>query len=549
MSHLPERGARAPGARTGSEGAWRIEGEAPIKVVDIELGAPLVAIEGLEGYGGVRALVRLHGAPVGYVDAPVTDGVCTGRRMGEAIFSRHGLVMLRHLMHGGLAAPRSPRTWALERLLNEVPLAYAGVLPKVTVAVCTRDRPAEIAGCLASLAQLDYPSVDILVIDNAPSCDATERLIRSDHPAVRHVREPRPGLNWARNRAILEARGDIIAYTDDDVRVDRGWLRALATVFAEHPEVAAVTGLVAPHELETEAQRRFEAYREGQQSFEREWFSADLTRRGPLAPRLGNTSRLGMGANMAFRREVFGVIGAFDPALDVGTASHAGGDLDMFFRVLKAGCSLVYEPRAIAWHRHRRDSAGLEAQLFNWSCGMYAYMMRSAYAYRDESAAFFGLAFWLLGSWYVPRLARSLARESDLLPLTLAEVHGSVSGFRAYSRARHEAAIIADRFGALGPFLEGSSFTANYTGDRQRVTRRIDLHYPLQALTDLVDSSSVGVLVERNGSAVGRADIANHRRSISVARLSDAIARSLPLSAYGLDQDRGLMELRRWLLT
>ena len=62
----------------------------------------------------------------------------------------------------------------------------------------------------------------------------------------------------ARNRAILEAKGEIIAYTDDDVVADPGWIKALATVFAEDPDVMAVTGLVVPFELETEAQVLFE---------------------------------------------------------------------------------------------------------------------------------------------------------------------------------------------------------------------------------------------------------------------------------------------------
>ena len=63
----------------------------------------------------------------------------------------------------------------------------------------------------------------------------------------------------------------------------------------------------------------------------------------------------GTGANMAFRRSLFHQIGFFDPALDVGTVTNGGGDLDMFYRVIQEGHTLVYEPRAIVRHRHRRD--------------------------------------------------------------------------------------------------------------------------------------------------------------------------------------------------
>ena len=84
---------------------------------------------------------------------------------------------------------------------------------------------------------------------------------------VRYVREPRPGLDWARNRAIAEARGDVIAFTDDDVAVDPGWIRALVAAFGSDETVAAVTGLVLPAELETEAQVLFERYRSFSRGF------------------------------------------------------------------------------------------------------------------------------------------------------------------------------------------------------------------------------------------------------------------------------------------
>ena len=65
------------------------------------------------------------------------------------------------------------------------------------------------------------------------------------------MRENRPGLDWARNRGIAEARHDIIAFTDDDVRVDRAWLRAIGNAFLD-PEIMGVTGFIAPAELESE---------------------------------------------------------------------------------------------------------------------------------------------------------------------------------------------------------------------------------------------------------------------------------------------------------
>ncbi len=103
----------------------------------------------------------------------------------------------------------------------------------VTVAVCTRDRVTDLALCLDALIDFDYPALDLLVVDNAPDTDATARLVCHYHSRVRYLCEPRPGLDWARNRAVHEARGDILAFTDDDAVVDRGWVTALVRIFVE----------------------------------------------------------------------------------------------------------------------------------------------------------------------------------------------------------------------------------------------------------------------------------------------------------------------------
>jgi len=113
----------------------------------------------------------------------------------------------------------------------------------ITVVVCTRDRAPSLARCLASLARLDPPAAEVLVVDNAPRDGSTREAVAAT--PFRYVREERPGLDNARNRGIAEARGDIIAFTDDDVEVDPRWIGALATAFQD-PGIAGVTGRVLP---------------------------------------------------------------------------------------------------------------------------------------------------------------------------------------------------------------------------------------------------------------------------------------------------------------
>jgi GT2 family glycosyltransferase len=323
-------------------------------------------------------------------------------------------------------------------------------LAPMTIAVCTRNRTASLAGCLDALAALDYPSglLDVLTVDNAPPDDRTERLVRERHPAFRYLAEPRPGLNWARNRAALEARHGVLAFVDDDVRVERGWARAIAAAFAREPEAMAVTGLVVPAETDAEPQLLFERYGGFGRGFTRRYFQVDAAGGERAGWRHGGAGQFGTGANMAFRRQLFDAVGLFDPALDVGTATNGGGDLDMFFRVLKHGHLLVYEPAAIVRHAHRRSYGELREQIANNGVGFYSYLVRTARVYRDERAAIAFLGAWWLWWWNMRRLLVSFVRPPPIpRDLMVAEALGSLRGLFRYRRARLQAARVLATFG------------------------------------------------------------------------------------------------------
>ncbi|MFC1883061.1 glycosyltransferase, partial [Thermodesulfobacteriota bacterium] len=358
----------------------------PIKVVDIELGDPIKHITGLEGHGKLKALVRYHGCPVGWVSVPIYGDRCFANEIRIKILDLLSNEIVDHLLRRGLMKPIGPEGLELNEAISIPPHDEKSPWPLVTVAVCTRDRTEALAVCLESLKKLDYPNLDLLLVDNTPQTDKTEKLLKEHYRLMRYICELRPGLNWARNRAISEARGEIIAFTDDDVVVDRHWVRALARIFKENQTVMAVTGLVIPQELETKAQLLFEINGGFGRGFKRKWYhpGSDRERGKPLHIGAGI---FGTGANMAYRRSLFEQIGAFDPALDVGTVTNGGGDLEMFYRVLQEGYPLVYEPGAIVRHRHRRDYAGLKTQLTNNGIGLYSYFVRNMLAYPGEAVA------------------------------------------------------------------------------------------------------------------------------------------------------------------
>jgi len=400
-----------------------------IKVLDVEWTPPLTDIGGLEGYDGVQVLVRHQHRPIGYVSLPVVNGTCSGRNLTEVIRAEHG-----HRLREGSPPPEL--------------LWQGGGLPAVTVAVCTRDNAEELARCLGALLRLEHPHLDLLVVDNAPATDETRRLVQSEYRAIRYVCEPRPGLNWARNRAITEATGDILAYTDDDVVVDPDWVQTLATAFAEDPDIAVVTGLVVPAELETPAQIHFERYGGFGCGFDRRRYSwAGETRPSYR----GQALECGTGANMAFRRDVLDRIGPFDPALDVGTVTTGGGDVEMFFRVLKEGFTLVYQPSAIVRHRHRRDPDRLRAQIESWGTGTMAVLARSARAYPDERGRLIRMALRGVGR-QLRRIVASWIRPPGFpRALLFAELRGALKGVRRFGQARRTADEIARSFQGRNP--------------------------------------------------------------------------------------------------
>ncbi|NBD17300.1 MAG: glycosyltransferase [Cyanobacteria bacterium] len=498
----------------------------PIKVVEIELSQSIPDFVNLERYFFLRALVRLHGVPLGYVQAPITLGKCRSQTLSKLILDQYSESIICQLLKNGLASPERPKDLRIEDLVNLPPAPFAGEKPLVTVAVCTRDRAEDMKRCLEAITKLDYPHLEILVVDNAPKTEATKELIDQHYPQVRYVREPRPGLDWARNRAILEANGEIIAYTDDDVVVDSGWVSAIAQTFVENPEVMAVTGLVAPYELETEAQVLFQEYGGFGRGFREKWYRKTTPK---LPWQWLGAGQFGTGANMAYRRSVFAEIGCFDPALDVGTPTNGGGDLEMFFRVLKSGYTLVYNPKAMIWHRHRREYAQLKLQIsFNGS--LYALWLSIAKAYPEDFLSCLIIGLWWMFYWNIRRTVIALGHKTQFpLDLILAELKGAFAGFAAYPKAQQQVQQIVEKYGSQtdSPLAIrlSSEIHPNPSDQYSSViaVREIELSQPLQPLTDLENYPCVRIFLNWHHCPFGHVDCPNNYHPLSRITLARLI--------------------------
>ena len=230
----------------------------------------------------------------------------------------------------------------------QVPDADTSV-PAISVVVCTRDRARRLSDCLHHLAQARSACThlsEIIVVDNG-SRDDTGDVVRA-HAAtlpVVYVVELRPGLANARNRGVAVARGALMAFTDDDCNVDRGWMRAIVEAFAQRPDLAILGGMVAPA-------------RESEQIVSLRTHTAPISVASVDAI-LGTMS----GCNMAFRRNVFERIGLFDPAFGKGRRIGSAEDLDLMYRALRRGLSILYLPNVVVRHAHGRDSATAVAEV------------------------------------------------------------------------------------------------------------------------------------------------------------------------------------------
>lgn len=211
-----------------------------------------------------------------------------------------------------------------------------------TVVVCTRDRPAQLETCLDSLAAQHHPPFEILVVDNGGS-EAVAEICRARGVAC--IREPIPGLTRARNLGARAARGEIVAYIDDDAVAEPAWLGALIREFADL-SVAAVAGRTrymkawdglemtgddAPGEPGPRARRVFDRGARG-------WFAQACF------------GRIGDGNTMAFRRAVLVDAVRFDERLGRGRLLEGGDEHVAFMSLISDGYRVVHAPDAVVRH-------------------------------------------------------------------------------------------------------------------------------------------------------------------------------------------------------
>jgi len=235
---------------------------------------------------------------------------------------------------------------------------------KISVLICTRNRAPSLDRALGRFYEQrfagDY-SYELIIVDNASTDETREvigRFAALRPETTRLLSEGRRGLSYARNTAVAAASGDCIVFTDDDVLVSEDWLDEIHREFSADPGLRILSGkvLLANERSQRVALRAYD---------ERQYFTF---------PDGGNFV---MGANMAFRRDLFDRVGMFDVRLGAGRFFAGADEVELTYRGLKAGFRMLYAPNVLVYHDHDRFTLEQACRLeYGYSKGCAAYLIK-----------------------------------------------------------------------------------------------------------------------------------------------------------------------------
>ena len=286
---------------------------------------------------------------------------------------------------------------------------------KVSVIVCAYNAAETLDECLTSLERLTYPDFEVIVVNDG-SRDRTGAIARQ-HPSCRVIDLDHAGLSAARNAGLAAATGDIVAYTDADVRVDPDWLTYLVQPFAS-ADVVAAGGLSLP-------------------PLDSPWMAHCVARApgGPTHVLLDDrTAEHVPGCNLAVRRDALQAIGGFNPIY-----LRAGDDVDVCWRLQAAGGRIEFVPAALVWHHHRASVRAYWRQQVGYGEG-------ESWLVPHHRERFTGAKIAWKGHIYSPLpFVRSLSRP---------RVNVGIWGSAAFPSVYHMQSILAGVSAAHGPLAD-----------------------------------------------------------------------------------------------
>jgi len=302
--------------------------------------------------------------------------------------------------------------------------------PKISVLIATADRPELLSDCLAHLRRARFRDAEVLVLDQSREVRRVEEEDAFPHCGLRHFCLPRRGKSAALNRGIVEARAELLAFTDDDCRVSEDWLDVMYRAYVETAGRTVLTGRVQGGDPEEGA---------------------------VMAPSLLDEDRPSEYSRPAFRDVLFGnnmavpafimkSVGAFDENLGPGTAWPAAEDNDLGYRLLEAGIPIRYLPDMKVVHRSWRRARHQEVVYRDYGIGQGAFYGKHARRGNLRMVARLARSLWdgsrdaagaaILGRGYDARASLSFSGGlvQGFLSATLARRNGRSLALQAEKR-------------------------------------------------------------------------------------------------------------------
>lgn len=274
----------------------------------------------------------------------------------------------------------------------------------ISIIVRTKDRPDHLVACLRSIlvTYLDFPYKEIIVVDS--SDNSISKINQKEVQKIngKYIYEHRKGHSFARNTGIKESSGKIVIFVDDDFLVDKDWIKNLIKNY-DDSDIGCCTGNMLTYRKDNVSNIFEESITFSKGDKKRIFTRRDTSIIKLLdcvfsigEKRLDDKTPIPwvIGAGFcSFRRHIFDDIGYFDVSLNKG-----GEDLDMFYRILKVGYKIAYDPKAIIYHNHRQSFDMV--LLVAYSNGRGSRNLIEKYYKRDfyMSICFFGYFFLLLFS-------------------------------------------------------------------------------------------------------------------------------------------------------
>jgi GT2 family glycosyltransferase len=297
-------------------------------------------------------------------------------------------------------------------------------VPHISVIMPTCNRPRDVERALASLVHVQYPSWDVLVVDQSDDLHTREIVQRyaASLPQLIYRHLQSKNCSRARNVGIEASGGEILVFLDDDCTVRPDWLTQIVAVFDRHPQAAHGFAAVLP----PEGVPSWSA--EGWTPTYPAWQEIEVKVKGDIRAQLRLPYLLGMGACMFVRREVTKRVDRFDVHLGGGGRFPSHEDGDYSYRAFRAGFNFVHAPGVVVVHHGTRDyESGAASRLLRaYILGRGAWIMK-AVRLRDPFAVLWLLDFLLRFS--DPRSFFAGRGPKD--PVRLVEfVHGLLASFQ-----------------------------------------------------------------------------------------------------------------------